>query len=48
MKKVLKGREAREALDAISRPRDLETRIGDISFQLHLLNENIKKLINKL
>ena len=50
-KKVLKGDDANNYLQGRidgENHRNLETRVSDISYQLHLLNKNIEKLIKKL
>ena len=47
--KVLKGQEAQDFLnDYIEEERSLNTRVGDISYQLHLINKNLHKLIKVL
>lgn len=49
-RKELKGEAANEFLQgaAKAKTKTVEQRLGDISYQLHLLNENLYKLINKL
>ncbi len=47
-KTVLKGEAANQFLRGVAKPteRTIEQRLGDISFQLHKLNETINKLMN--